>query len=182
MRSARRAHPGRENITKIQIVDLPVAPFTHRHSREAGSAIAPLTPAIDARWPPAFSPEFISAARAMLERHSALLVVGSPGSHRHRLGAEIVTSPDYDGVVLHHVCAIGDADRPHQLLSRVLVDLGGRDDLPADEVLDEIRRLIRTRHATPPTLILDDASFASPESLTRCRHSQRAGTCGSSRP
>ncbi|WP_456697897.1 hypothetical protein [Aeromicrobium sp. P5_D10] len=101
----------------------------------------------------------------MLERRSALLIVGSPGSNRHRLGTEIVASIDGHGAVLRHVCKFGEADRPHQLLARVFADLGGTGDTPVSDQVEAIRRLVRAEHPTAPTLLLEDATFASPASL-----------------
>lgn len=128
--------------------------------------MAPHTPKIDPRWPPAFSPEFISAACTMLQRRSALLIVGPPGSNRHRLATEIVKSDGFSGVVLRHLCKLGDFDQPYQLLAQVLADLDGPPDVPADDLVEAIRTQIRLEHDTAPTLLLDDATFASAQTLT----------------
>lgn len=101
----------------------------------------------------------------MLERRSALLIVGSPGTSRHRLGADIISSADHQGVVLRHTCSLDDADQPHQLLTRIITDLGGPSAPSADDQVETIRRLVRTDHTIAPTLLLQDATFASLESL-----------------
>lgn len=107
----------------------------------------------------------------MLERRNALLIVGLPGTNRHRLGTEIVSSADLNGAVIRHVCRFGDADDPHQFLAQILADLGSpvdlRDtDVPDTDVLGAIRNVIRADHAVTPTLLLEDATFAAPESLS----------------
>lgn len=119
----------------------------------------------DPQWPPAFSDEFITSARAMLDRRSALLIVGTPGSNRYRLGTEIVDSPDHDGVVIRQVCQLGDATHPLGVLSRVLADLGGDGSTHPDEAVTAIRAIVRASPAPAPTLLLEDATFAAPECL-----------------
>lgn len=119
----------------------------------------------DPQWPPAFSAEFITSARAMLDRRSALLIVGAPGSNRYRLGTEIVDAADHDGVVIRQVCRFGDADHPLGVLSRVLADLGGDGRTPPDEAVTAIRGIVRASPSPVPTLLLEDATFAAPECL-----------------
>lgn len=119
----------------------------------------------DPRWPPAFSAGFVASARAMLDRRSALLIVGAPGSNRYRLGTEIVDSAPPGGVVIRQMCHIGDAEHPLSLLSRVLTDLGGDPDTPADRLVEAIRAVVRSEQPTAPTLLLEDATFAAPSCL-----------------
>lgn len=105
------------------------------------------------------------AAQVMLERRSALLIVGSPGANRHRLGVEIVASIEGHGAVLRHECRYGDADRPHGLLAQVIAELGGPPGVAEADQVEAIRTLVRAEHPTVPTLLLEDATFASPVTM-----------------
>lgn len=102
----------------------------------------------------------------MLDRRSAVLIVGLPGSNRHRLGEEIVAANDHDATVLTQTCALSQADRPDQILRDILVDLGGAPETPASGLLEAIRQIVRAEHPIAPTLLLNDATFASPATLS----------------
>lgn len=117
-----------------------------------------------ALWPVAFSPQFVAGSRALLEHHDVLLIVGSPGSNRHRL-ARAVVAEGQRGLVWEHTCLHDDRNVPLRTLSRLLARIGGGADVPPDETADEIRKLVRASESDPPTLLLMSPDFADPASM-----------------
>ncbi|NRQ49435.1 hypothetical protein [Aeromicrobium stalagmiti] len=115
------------------------------------------------RWPPAFSDDVVDAARALLERRGVLLIVGAPGSNRHRLGRAVAETAD--GVVWQHACRHDDGERAGRTVARLLAALGGDPSTPPEQVASTLAELVRAQEGPCPVLLLGDAGFADEESI-----------------
>ena len=126
----------------------------------------PEDPVVDAPghpWPPAFSTTFVDQARALLDLHPVLLIVGPVGGNRNRLAAQIAEIPSGPSKN-RHVARFGEKCLPYFAVAQLFRDVQPATDTPVDAVETAVREALGTVE-TPPRIVLANTDLVDPESL-----------------
>lgn len=118
-----------------------------------------------APWPPAFSDDYVQAARALWRRRGVLLVVGPPGTDRHILTSQIVGASAPQGNKWGRRARDGERLQPHLSLRQLVAHLGDDPDMSPPDLAQAIRDRAASDPQDVPVAVLGDADLHDPESV-----------------